>query len=136
MQTERDEQLSVLKQVILDGWPVYKKQCQPEIIDFWNYREELAVFDGFIMKGEKIVIPRSIRSNLLELVHAEHMGVEKTLKRACDLMFRPRISSDITQLVLNCSTCLEHRSSNPKESLMPHIIPEYPWQIVGTDLFT
>ena len=136
MQTERDEQLSVLKQVILDGWPVYKKQCQPEIIDFWNYREELAVFDGFIMKGEKIVIPRSMRSNLLELVHAEHMGVEKTLKRACDLMFRPRISSDITQLVLNCSTCLEHRSSNPKESLMPHIIPEYPWQIVGTDLFT
>ena len=33
LQTELDEQLSVLKQVILDGWPVYRKQCQPEIID-------------------------------------------------------------------------------------------------------
>ena len=33
LQTEQDEQLSVLKQVILDGWPVYRKQCQPEIID-------------------------------------------------------------------------------------------------------
>ena len=29
-----------------------------------NYREELAVFDGLIMKGEKIAIPRSVRSNL------------------------------------------------------------------------
>ena len=46
-------------------------------VDFWNYREELAVFDGLIMKGEKIIIPRSMRSNLLELVHARHMGVEK-----------------------------------------------------------
>ena len=63
----------------MDGWPVYRKQCQPEIIDFWNYREELAVFffDGLIMKGEKIVIPTSMRSNLIELVHAGHMGVEK-----------------------------------------------------------
>ena len=51
-------------------------------------------------------------------------------------MFWPRISSDIPQLVLNCSTCLKHRSSNPKEPLMPHTVPEYPWQIVGTDLFT
>ena len=26
LQTEQDEQLSVLKQVILDGWPVYRKK--------------------------------------------------------------------------------------------------------------
>ena len=67
LQTEQGEQLAILKQAMLDGWPVYRKQCKPEIIDFWNYREELAVFDGLIMKGEKIVIPRSMRSNLLEL---------------------------------------------------------------------
>lgn len=76
-QTEQDEQLVVLKQVILDGWPVFRKHCQPEIIDYWNIREELAVFDGLIMKGERIVIPRSMRSNLLELVHEGHMGVGK-----------------------------------------------------------
>ena len=39
LKTEQDEQLSVLKQVILGGWPVFRKHCQPEIIDFWNYRE-------------------------------------------------------------------------------------------------
>ena len=136
LQTEQDEQLAVLKQVVLDGWPVYRKQCRPEILDFWNYREELAVFDGLIMKGQKLVIPRSMRSRLLELVHSGHMGVEKTLKRSRDLIFWPGISADITQMVLNCPVCLEHRSSNAKEPLMPHTIPEYPWQIVGTDLFS
>ena len=78
----------------MNGWPVFRKHSQPEIIDFWNYREELAVFDGLIMKGEKIVILRSMRSSLLELVHAGHMGVEKTLKRARGLMFWPKISND------------------------------------------
>ena len=65
----------------------------------------MAVFDGLIMKGEKIVIPRAMRSSLLELVRAGHMGVENNLKRACGLMFWPIISNDITQLVLNCTTC-------------------------------
>lgn len=30
---------------------------------------------------------------------------------------------------------MTHRNSNPKEPLTPHPIPEYPWQVVGTDLF-
>ena len=61
---------------------------------------------------------------MLELVHAGHMGMEKSLKRACDLIFWPRISTNITQFVLKCTVCLEHRSSNPKEPLMPHTIPD------------
>lgn len=134
--TDQDEQLSLLKNVIQDGWPVYRNQCQPEILEFWNFRDELAVYDGILMKGQKLLVPRSLRSNMLEIVHAGHMGVEKTLKRARDVLFWPRISSDITQLVLNCPTCLEYRNSNPKEPLMSPEIPEYPWQIVATDIFT
>ena len=63
------------------------------------------------------------------------MGAEKSLKRARDLILLPRISSGITKFVLNYTVCRLHRSSNPKEPLMPHTIPEYPWQIIGTDYF-
>ena len=34
-----------------------------------------------------------------------------------------------------CSTCLEHRSLQQNESLLPHEIPRNPWEKVGTDLF-
>jgi len=134
--TAQDEQLSMLMQVIESGWPVYKAQCQADVRDFWNCREDLSVVDGLIMKGHKLVIPKSLRSNMLEIVHTGHMGVEKTLKRARDIIFWPGISAEIKQLVLNCSTCLEYRNSNTKEPLSSHEIPEYPWQIVGSDLFT
>ena len=38
-------------------------------------------------------------------------------------------------MVNNCSTCQELRSSNPREPMLPHEIPQYPWQFVVTDLF-
>ena len=38
-------------------------------------------------------------------------------------------------MLLQCSVCLERSNSNAKESLKPHKIPKYPWQVVATDLF-
>jgi hypothetical protein len=64
------------------------------------------------------------------------MGIAKCLSRARDILFWPKISVDITELVFSCPICLEFRNSNLKEPLVPHAIPDYPWQNVATDLFT
>ncbi|XP_052797485.1 uncharacterized protein K02A2.6-like [Mya arenaria] len=134
--TSQDETLVLLKQTILQGWPTSRKMCPSQILPFWNFRDELTSIDGLVMKGNKIIIPISMQSQMLELIHTGHMGVEKCLRRARDVMFWPGISADITNLVLKCNTCLKHRNSNPKEPLIPLEIPDYPWQIIGTDLFT
>ncbi|RXN11580.1 Retrovirus-related Pol poly from transposon [Labeo rohita] len=36
-ETESDNQLIQLRQVILDGWPGEKKKCPTDISDFWNF---------------------------------------------------------------------------------------------------
>ncbi|XP_053400458.1 uncharacterized protein K02A2.6-like [Mercenaria mercenaria] len=100
------------------------------------YRDELTVMDGVIMKGHKIVIPKSLRADLLSKLHSSsHMGIEKTISRASDIVFWPRITQEIKDLVLKCPVCLQHRDSNQKEPLVYTQVPEYPWQVVGTDLF-
>ncbi|XP_053395760.1 uncharacterized protein LOC128555943 [Mercenaria mercenaria] len=92
--------------------------------------------DGVIMKGHKIVIPKSLRADLLSKLHSSsHMGIEKTISRASDIVFWPRITQEIKDLVLKCPVCLQHRDSNQKEPLVYTQVPEYPWQVVGTDLF-
>lgn len=73
---------------------------------------------------------------MLERIHAGHMGVTKCTKRARDILFWPKMSSDIEEMVLMCNTCLEKRNANPKEPIMPHEVPERPWQVVATDLFS
>ena len=107
----------------------------PEIIEFWNHRDKLTVTDGLILKRNKIVIPTALTHLILERIHIGHMGVEKCVHRARDVLFWPRMSSDLSNMVLNCSICLECRNANAKEPLEPQKISQYPWQVVATDLF-
>ncbi|VDH98496.1 Hypothetical predicted protein [Mytilus galloprovincialis] len=133
--TLSDPQFDILKCVILEGWPQCRSECRAQIVEFWNHRDKLSVNIGIIFKGHKIVIPTSLRALMLDKIHTGHMGVEKCIRRARDVLFWPKMSLDISDMVLKCSVCLERRNSNAKEPLEPHKIPQYPWQVVATDLF-
>ena len=134
--TQADPQFQTLSKVILEGWPDLRRNCPKSVQEFWNFRDELSVENGLVMKGQRIVIPPNLRRELLDILHVGHTGVEKTLRRARDILFWPGLTADITNLVLNCTTCLQFRNSNPKEPLQSHEIPSYPWQEVASDLFS
>ncbi|KAL7858896.1 hypothetical protein SRHO_G00140430 [Serrasalmus rhombeus] len=87
------------------------------------------------MIGSKIVIPKSLRHDMLKKIHAGHLGIEKCRKRAREVMYWPRINHDIANEVSDCSTCQRYQSSNPAEPLKPHTVPNRPYQKVGADLF-
>ena len=110
--------------------------CPPSNLEYWNHRDELSVADDIIIRAQKIVIPTSLRFDMTQAVHESHMGVEKSLQRAKDIMFWPRMTSDITDFVLKCDICLQYRASNTKQPLQSHQIPDRPWQVAGTDVFT
>ena len=134
--TQADPQMKVVMQLVHDGWPESRKSCPTQALEYWNHRDELTEIDGIIFKGHKIVIPRDLRHKMMEAVHLGHMGVEKCLKRARDILFWPRMSADITKMILECGVCLERRNANPKEPLISHDVPDYPWETIATDLFT
>ena len=75
-ETENDKTLQVLSQVVLKGWPEKRKQCQKEILQCWNVRDELTVYDGVLFKGEKLVVPVSLRAEMKKKVHSAHLGIE------------------------------------------------------------
>ena len=50
-------------------------------------------------------------------------------------MFWPGMNSQIEDAVSNCSACTKHQSSNPKETMIAHKLPDRPWQNVATNLF-
>lgn len=90
------------------GFPYDRKYCDPKVLDFYNDKEELSIHDGIVMKCDKIVVPRSLRSNMLDIIHGQstHFGVEKSLRRASSVLCWPRISQENTERVLNCPICL------------------------------
>ena len=91
--------------------------------------------DGIILKGEKILIPQSLRTDMLERIHSSHLGVTKCKERARDVIFWPRMGKQIEETVAKCETCQEHQMSNTKEPMTTGELQTSPWKIVTTDLF-
>lgn len=42
---------------------------------YFNFREELSVQNGVVFKGERIVVPLSLRQCIIDKIHASHLGV-------------------------------------------------------------
>lgn len=133
-ETEKDDVLNELKNVILNGWPNRKDDLQEKIKFFWKFRNDLYCENGLIFFNERIIIPEILRNEMLDLLHNGHFGIEKTKSRARSLIYWPGIDDAIENKVTKCATCQKFRSSNIKEPLMPHEIPDYPFQKIGLDI--
>ena len=103
--TAQDHTKSLLKSTIFNGWPPYRKQCPQELREFWSFRCDLTLEDGLVLKGSRIVIPASMRSQVLQAIHLGHQGENKCILRAWESVFWPGISTDIRQMVKNCDLC-------------------------------
>ena len=67
--TKADTTMSKLKEVILSGWPNKRTEVPAELREYWNYREELSEVNDVILKGEKLVVPLSMRGEMLAKIH-------------------------------------------------------------------
>ena len=68
-------------------------------------------------------------------MHESHLGIEKSRSRARDIMFWPRMSQDIENLISKCAVYQESRNRNQKEPLHPHEVPTRPWSKLAADIF-
>jgi hypothetical protein len=134
--TDGDETLKALRAVITGGWPENKADLHPSVAIYYNYRDELSIQDGIVLRGERVVIPRSMRADMKRRIHAGHLGINSCLRRARDVVFWPGMSSEIRQFIENCTVCATYCDKQPAETLKFHETCHRPWEKVGTDLFT
>ena len=59
-----------------------------------------------ILKDLRVVVPLTLRSEILNILHQGHTGIERTKLRARDTVCWRGISKDITELISNCETCI------------------------------
>ena len=133
--TARDETLQSLSTTVKDGWPSLKPNVPTSIFHYWNVRDEIHEAEGLLFLGQKLIIPQSLRQDILRRIHESHLGMEKCKLRARAVVYWPGMSADIENMVAKCSICLKYRNQNQKEPLMPHKTTDRPWQKLGTDVF-
>ena len=122
--------------MIMTGWPLTKEEVPVCIREYWNYKEEITVQDGLLYKGMKVIVPASMRPQMIARAHSSHLGPDACARRARDVLFWPSMADQIKDQVQNCEVCNDFLARQQKEPLMTHKIPETPWSKVGQDLFT
>ena len=95
----QDNHLQHLKSFIIAGWPDTKDELHADLRPYWLYRDELAVIDGVILKGRHIVIPNSLRQQVLGQLHTNHMGIEETKLLARESVSWSSINADIEDYI-------------------------------------
>ena len=135
IQNLTQSELKTLYTVIQEGWPDVRSATLFEASPYWDSRDQLAVLDGIIYKGSRIVIPPSLRDEMLQLIHKSHLGMTKCKQRGREVMYWPNMNSDIENIVRNCALCAEYQNQQASEPLRPTPTPDLPYSRVGSDLF-
>ena len=129
-----DAVMSELRTVILNGWPEMRAEVPESLKPYFDVRDELTVQGNIVFKGQRLVVPRSMRNELMEVVHSSHIGIKGCLRRARDSIYWPRMNEQLKDKISKCDVCLAHRPSQPKEPLQQHDFIARPWSKVGADL--
>lgn len=114
-ETKKDAELQQLHRVVMDGWPQTKPETPLEIRPYWSYRDEISGYDGLMFKGDRVIVPHVLRPEMLDRIHAAHLGIEKCKARARGSVFWPGMNSAIDEMVSECRTCLQF-SEGTRES--------------------
>lgn len=130
---EKDKVCQMLREYCMNGWPS-KSRLSLDVSPFWQYRGSLSHCKGFLLYGARLLIPGSLRKEMLKRLHEGHQGIGRCRQRAKEAVWWPGLSSELRRVVNDCVVCAKVRQQNA-EPLMPTVTPSLPWQMVGLDLF-
>ncbi|XP_054874059.1 uncharacterized protein K02A2.6-like [Amphiprion ocellaris] len=132
--TAQDTEMQSVKQLIKNGWPDHSQSVPADARAYFQTRAELSEYSGLISKGSRIVVPKSLRAEILQRIHVGHQGLVKCRERAQSSVWWPGITAEINNLVMSCESCREMRRAQRREPLIPTPLPERPWKRVAIDL--
>ena len=128
-ETKHDAEMqAVIKAVESDQW------SNQEVQNYKKLKDELSVFNGLMLRRNRIVIPSSLRSKAVDLAHGGHQGIVKTKQLIRDKVWFLGIDKLAEEKVKNCLSCqAASTKSPPLEPLRMTPLPSAPWKELAVD---
>ena len=104
-------------------------ECQP-YLDVWD---ELSVEKGCVLRGARVTIPHGLRDEVLEELHADHQGMNRTKALARTFVWWPNVDKDIEKKIRKCGGCALQQNNPKATNTHPWVYPETPWQRIHVD---
>ncbi|XP_053608362.2 uncharacterized protein K02A2.6-like [Plodia interpunctella] len=127
----KDEVIKRVVRYIQSGWP---PSCtDSELKPYFTRRNELYLDMGCVVWGYRLVIPSSLRKNLLKEMHIGHLGIVKMKSIARGIVWWPGIDADIERVCKDCATCVAEGSAPPRAPPQSWPYAPEPWTRLHAD---
>ena len=105
-----------------------------DLTPYQSIRNELTVSDnGIVLRGNRLVMPRKLRNQTLNIAHGQHQGIVKTKILLRTKVWWPGIDRQIETLISSCVQCQAANDSKNVEPLKMTTMPSKPWQVIHGD---
>lgn len=125
---EDEEIVNNIKHISTESWDEDKSNI------YYPFRFELSAIGTILLRGTRIVIPKTLRENVLQLAHEGHPGESAMKRRLRTKVWWPLIDKEAESFVKNCRDCLLVSHISKPAPMNRHAFPNGPWQCVATDL--
>ena len=115
----KDSVMRMLSDQISNGFPPEKKLLRIELREFWQHREVLSKVDGVPLIKNSVIVPQSLRDEVLETLHSAHQGTTGMHERETSSVWWPGITPQIKERREKCKNCNEHTPSQPSAPPLP-----------------
>ena len=98
-ETQKDDILQSVVLQIENGW------IDPDITKVKPYlmvKDSLTLYRGLLLKDLRVFVLLTLTSEILNILHQGHIGIERTKLCARNTVYLPGISKEITELISNC----------------------------------
>lgn len=133
--TQKNEELQLLKAVVKNGWPCEDKDLPEAVKKYATFKAEITCEDDLLFKRDRVIVPRAEIQKIMNDLHTGHSGINNTLARARNSTFWIGQTADIKNFVESCAICQRTQKTNTKEPALMKTVPQYPFQLVSSDLF-
>ena len=107
--------------------------CKKSLKQYAGIFDELTIINDLAVRGDKVIIPQSLRADAISLAHEGHQCADKTLKLLRQSCWFPNMNKDVGEYVQSCLGCNAASTRTIPVPLKPNLLPDRPWQKVHVD---
>ena len=132
-ESQKDPVISTVMRYVREGWPSKNIETNDKVNKFRKLSDSLSTCHGCLNHGSRVVIPQSLQSKVLDLLHLGHFGMERMNQLARTAVYWPGIDAAIEMASRRCDSCGEHQNKPSKPPVHPWMLPEKPWSRLHLD---
>ena len=102
--------------------------------EYRRVSSELCCVGQIVLRGTRIVMPKTLRPNVLRIAHEGHLGIVATKQRLRSKVWWPNIDKEAERRCQACHSCQLVSRPDPPEPIRSTPLSDWLWRELAVDL--